>query len=171
MQIQLISRKSKLRNKSLSSSPSTAEGIALWTAPLLRYILEFMKKDNYGRSPLHDQAMNGLDKEIEKSIRDGLDLDLQDKLGMTPLHFAAHERHFEACEALVAAGANLNLQDKHGNTALWLSVIGGSPNLKIIKLLLESGADPKIENKSGNSALNLAREIGCGIEVPFKHIK
>jgi ankyrin repeat protein len=100
-------------------------------------------------------------KVVRFLIRLGADLNVHDNLQKwTALHFAARDQKKEIVEELLKNGAMVNKEDVFGNTPLWRVVTSKSPNLEIVKYLLEKGALPRKQNKHGVSTIDLATNMG-----------
>ena len=115
--------------------------------------------DEYGRSPLHDAALDRDLGTVQKLLAAGADPGVPDDDGWTPLHFAAQEYAPDVCAALLAAGAPVDAQEAHGNTPLWRAVFDSRGRGEVITLLRAHGANPHCANSTGVSPLSLARTI------------
>ena len=73
------------------------------------------KRDENGRTPLHEAAAGGLPNWMNALLEAGADPNVRDKDGRTPLHEAVWPGEAGA-EALTAAGADPTIQDKDGCT-------------------------------------------------------
>lgn len=105
-------------------------------------------------------------RELEATIRAGVDVAETDKNGVTILHHAVRFRSPSAVKALIALGANVNQRCKRsGSTPLHRAVTStGAPGTagqqaearEIVTLLLAAGADPSIRNKNDKTAADYA---------------
>ena len=129
-----------------------------------------MELDEYQRSELHYAVLEGDADRAAYLASAGFELNAQDINGMTPLHFAAQERAVDVARLLLEAGADPNVADRYGNGPLWTSILGGGPSIQLIELLLSAGANPSHVNNAGRSPIEMAREIGHGLEAPFSHL-
>ena len=101
-----------------------------------------------------DAAGQGKLAEVQRTLRQGVNVNAVDEDGNTALHRAADKGHMEVVTALLAAGADTNLQDKLGRTALhWAAYYG---RIEMVTALLAAGADIKLKNGSGCTALHIA---------------
>ncbi len=78
----------------------------------------------------------------------------------TALHFAARDQNEVITQLLLEAGATVDPLDVFGNTPLWRSVLSSSPNLALIRKLLEHGADAHRKNSQGIAPIDIARTMG-----------
>ena len=74
------------------------------------------RRDQDGRTPLHEAAAGALLNWLNALIGAGADPNVRDKDGRTPLHDA--ELSPPCVDALIAAGADTNTRDRDGNTPL-----------------------------------------------------
>lgn len=110
--------------------------------------------DDYGRSPLWHQAMQGDLPGVTKSLKAGADATAADKDGLSSLHIAAEYGHGEVVRALIAAGADANVVDRHGNGPLWVAARRAREpdyDVSIVAALLGAGADWTQVNKAGRT--------------------
>lgn len=110
--------------------------------------------DEYGRTPLWYQAMNGDTPAIRKSLVAGIDPTSADKGGFSALHVAAEYGHGEAISLLIEAGADVNCVDRHGNGPLWVAArCARAPNYdtRVVAALLAAGADFNHANAVGKT--------------------
>lgn len=115
--------------------------------------------DEYGRTPLHYAAADGLADEVTRLLSTGADANAQDDDGWTPLHFAAQANSAEITRALLSAGAKTELKDSYGNTPLFRAVFASQGDGAVIRLLLNAGANPNAANLSDVTPLSLAKSI------------
>ncbi len=59
--------------------------------------------DEYGRTPLHYAASDGVEEEVARLLAAGMNPNAADDNGWTPLHYAAQAQSAEATRALLAA--------------------------------------------------------------------
>ncbi len=115
--------------------------------------------DEYGRTPLHYAAADGLADEVSRLLSTGADTNAQDDDGWTPLHFAAQANSSAVTAALLSAGANTELKDSYGNTPLFNAVFASQGDGTVIQLLINAGANPNAANLSDVTPLSLAKSI------------
>ena len=78
------------------------------------------KPDEFGTTPLHAAAANGLVKLMEILVkRPGINLNVETPGGNTPLHYAAINRNSKIIAILVNAGADVKLRNKEGHSPLF----------------------------------------------------
>ncbi len=115
--------------------------------------------DEYGRTPLHYAASDGVEEEVARLLAAGMNPNAADDNGWTPLHYAAQAQSAEATRALLAAGADPDLRDSHGNAVLWRAVFDSRGAGSVIGLLRQAGANPHAANGFGVTPVSLARSI------------
>ena len=159
---------------------------ALMTAALkgrlkmVKLLLLFQKKENIfkknedGETVLH-YAVLGCNIEIIKFfLSKGHTIDETDNDGLSLLMTAVRNASImsfrddsvEVVRFLLDNKASIDHQDERGVTALMIAVEGAfsvindsgdtTPNLQIVKLLIEYGADVNLKNKEGETALDKA---------------
>ena len=70
--------------------------------------------------PLHDAALDGDIKTMERLIAEGTDVGASDSAGSTPLHVSAMNGQARVCELLIRHGADINAKNKSGSTPFTL---------------------------------------------------
>lgn len=71
--------------------------------------------DDAGRpSEIHKAAYDGDEKQLDKSLKGGSNVNKLDVTGATPLHYASFKGHIKIVKSLIRAGADVNRQDKDG---------------------------------------------------------
>jgi len=78
--------------------------------------------------------------------------------GNTILHMACDDGDICTVEYLVGHGANANIPNSYGNTPFHYSVYG-SPNIEVIKFLLDQGADRYAINNRKQTVIGRALEF------------
>jgi ankyrin repeat protein len=119
--------------------------------------------DDDGRTPLmHAVLAESPDPEIIRLLISlGANVDSSDNgQQWTALHFAARDQKFEIIQILLKNGARIDPSDIFGNSPLWRCVMNNSPDVRIVKLLLENGADPQKQNKNGKSPWDITQMLG-----------
>ncbi|XP_033725369.1 uncharacterized protein LOC117315330 [Pecten maximus] len=109
---------------------------------------------------LAQAASRGDIKQLDRCIRDNVDISLKDRQGRTALHIAVTHRHSEFVKHLlhlsphcIGKGADLDLQ---GLNALHICVKNG--DIDIYRLLLKAGFDSNITTKDGKTIHDIANE-------------
>ena len=115
--------------------------------------------DEYGRTPLHYAAADGLVDQVTQLLSAGADANVQDDDGWTPLHFAAQANSASVTKSLLSSGAQTELKDSYGNTPLFRAVFAYQSDGAVIRLLLNAGANPNAVNLSSVTPLSLAKSI------------
>ncbi len=111
-------------------------------------------KDEFGRTPLHNAAIQGRRDLAEKLIAQGADIKSRDNGGYTPLHGAAGFGQKEVAEILIAQGADINAKNNDGDTPLYTAAAWG--HKEVVALLIAKGADLNVRNKTGKTARQAA---------------
>jgi ankyrin repeat protein len=97
--------------------------------------------------------------EIQRLLKQDVDVNAAYGDGSTALHWAAYWDNDEVVGLLLAAGARAEAADDHGVTPLWLACAnGGSPS--IVARLLKAGANPDAAHRNGETALMSAARTG-----------
>lgn len=106
------------------------------------------KPDEFGTTPLHAAAANGLVQLLNEIIRvkgDKLNLNVQTGFGSTPLHYASLNRNSKIIEILIKAGADPKIKDSQGRSPLFEAVSKFNENdpneLKAVDLLVGPDSD------------------------------
>ena len=106
-----------------------------------------------------EACLNGIIKDIEKYVNQGIEVSAADEDGRTGLMLAAFNGHTDIVRMLLDSGAGINLADSVGRTALLYAASGPFP--KTVELLLQREADPNtVDNLEHFSALMHAAAEG-----------
>ncbi len=119
-------------------------------------------KDEFGRTPLHNAAIQGRKELAEELIAEGADVNSRDNGGYSPLHGAAGFGQKVLAEILIARGAAINAKNNDGDTPLYTAAAWGHKD--VVALLAAKGADMNVMNKAGKTARQAAAS-GNHIEV------
>lgn len=78
------------------------------------------KPDEYGTTPIHAAAANGLVKLMEAIVKKpGVNLNVKTSGGNTPLHYAAINRNSKIIAILIKAGADPKVKNEQGQSPLF----------------------------------------------------
>jgi ankyrin repeat protein len=103
-------------------------------------------------------ASNGFDKEIERLISKGADINVVSYQGATPLVFAVANNHLSSVLTLLAHNPDVNKLTSNNETPLLISV--KNQNLEIAEALIRGGADIDLADKTGATAIHYAALAG-----------
>ncbi len=103
-------------------------------------------------------ASRGLNKEIERLISKGADIDGESNEGATPLIFAVANNQLSSVLILLTHDPNTDKITSSGETPLIIAV--KNQNLKIAEALIRGGAKIDLADKNGASALHYAAITG-----------
>ena len=111
--------------------------------------------ENYLRSA----ALEGQYQEVEKAVKQGVNINDPDNRGRTALMLAAYNGHTDIVRLLLEEGAEVDSKNSEGRTALIFAASGPYP--ETVEALLEWKADPNTtDNVEGWSALMFAAAGG-----------
>lgn len=88
--------------------------------------------------------------EVQRLIRETVDLNVTDELGWTPLMHSAAKNNAKAAQLLLSSGADVNTQDRLGWSALMVAAANG--HMEVVEMLLKHGADKNARNIYGETA-------------------
>jgi ankyrin repeat protein len=91
---------------------------------------------------------------------DQVDVNGRDLDGATALHLACEQGNLAIASELLARGATIDSVTCYKKNALHFAVCADSPNLELIKLLVEKGVDVGAPSRGGVTALHFACERG-----------
>jgi len=94
---------------------------------------------NRVKTPLHEAAIKGDERLVEKLLRGGADPNAVDREGYTPLHWAVGMEHPEVVAILLKHGALTSVRDNEGKTPLHAAAAIG--NKRSVGMLLGAGSD------------------------------
>jgi len=103
-------------------------------------------------------ASKGFDKEIERLIIKGADIDRETYEGATPLIFAVANNQLSSVLTLLAHGPDVNKMTSNNETPLLIAVKNQNP--KIAEALIREGASIDLADKYGATALHYAALTG-----------
>ena len=103
-------------------------------------------------------ASKGNEREVERLISKGADIDADTWEGATPLIFAVANNRLAAVKALLAHGPDVNKMTANNETPLLISVKNQSP--EIAEALIRGGADIDLADKFGATPLHYAAVSG-----------
>jgi ankyrin repeat protein len=140
----------KMRAKSLGA----ASGIALLFACLLGANLA-----GAGDRRLIEAVKGRNSSEIQRLLKQGVDVNATYGDGSTALHWAAYWDDEQTVGLLIRAGAKVDAADDLAVTPLWLACANGG-RAPTIALLLKAGANPNAAHATGETALMSAARTG-----------
>ena len=96
-------------------------------------------------------------KQIEKLIREGVDVNQKNEYGETPLHLSLFDLEYkpEAVIALLKAGADINARNNSGTTPLLYALYNKNAANQYARLLIENGADVNLARDNGETPLHV----------------
>jgi hypothetical protein len=80
-----------------------------------------LPQDRCDRTDLMVASWNNVLADVERLLRDGVDVNVRDSSGRTALHHAARMAHVDIVKALVFTGAEVNAVDNRGKTPIQLA--------------------------------------------------
>jgi ankyrin repeat protein len=90
--------------------------------------------------------------QVQKLLRDGVDVNSTDGDGTTALMHSVIESDLKMMNILLDGGASVNAKNSFESTAIMYA----STNLAKFRLLLDAGADVKVKNRRGATPMNIA---------------
>lgn len=113
-------------------------------------------RNRQGETQLMLAAAKGDQRQIDRLLKLGADIEDRDMGGATALIRAAQHWRPDVVEHLVKRGADVNATDLQGKTALmWAAGSGGDPT-DMVRLLVRLGADVRRRDKAGRTARGAA---------------
>jgi ankyrin repeat protein len=116
----------------------------------------FDEKDDYGETPLHSAAANGIVRAVKLLLDAGAREDAQDSSGNDALMVACRNGIFEAASVLLEAKADPNRSNDEGSTALVLAAQSG--HIRCLHRLLEAQADINLGDNNSFTPLMWATQ-------------
>lgn len=108
---------------------------------------------------LHAAVVRGSMSEIERTVRDGADINARDGFGRTPLMVAAYRRDLAVARALIELGANVNALEHQSYDVMTIAAVQN--DLDMLKLAIASGGNARaITSPYGGTALIAAAHLG-----------
>ena len=108
---------------------------------------------------LHAAVVRGSLSEIERTVRDGADINIRDGFGRTPLMVAAYRRDIAVARALIELGANVNALEHRSYDVITIAAVQN--DLEMLKLAIASGGNVRaITSPYGGTALIAAAHLG-----------
>ena len=101
---------------------------------------------------LIDAVKNRNTAQIQRLLKEAVDVNATYGDGSTALHWAAYWDDDSTADLLIRAGAKVDAADDHGITPLWLACANGG-STRIIERLLAAGANPDAAHTNGETAL------------------
>lgn len=107
---------------------------------------------------LHRLVESGQELEIQKLLKQNVDVNERAEAGWTPLLYASAQGYPSIARLLLDSGANPDIGNVKGITPLMYSARYG--NLEMCKLLIEYGASLNLQDVHGDTALMVATRTG-----------
>src|SRR5262245_34388133 len=126
---------------------------------LLASLLLIANLDGAGDLRLIEAVKTRNAAEIQRLLKQAIDVNATYGDGSTALHWAAYWDDDQTADLLIRAGAKVNAADDHGVTPLWLACANGA-NAAIVERLLKAGANPNAAHVTGETALMSAARTG-----------
>ncbi|KAK8843042.1 hypothetical protein M9Y10_025230 [Tritrichomonas musculus] len=102
---------------------------------------EFLKLDDFKRSPIHFACIGGSIAIIRELEQAGVSMNIQDKYGFYPCHYAAMSGHLEVMKYLMMKGIDiLTSSSTHGPQLLSIHVACLYGSINIVKLIIETAS-------------------------------
>eukprot|EP01046_Picozoa_sp_COSAG06_P019100 COSAG06_NODE_1350_length_9768_cov_3.944151_2_plen_1041_part_00 len=142
---------------------ATQDGKALLRRWVLMHGTE-QHKVSMQEALFRDAASTGQVEEVQRMLREGMDVNVVDAAGTSALFMAARYGHVEIVRTLIAAGATIDAAvatswEKGTLTPLMTAARQARPNSpKVVQVLLEAGADWRRKNGEGHTALDRAKQ-------------
>jgi ankyrin repeat protein len=106
---------------------------------------------------LLDASRDGILEEVERLIKEGVDIEAKDLSGWNSLMWASLNGYKEMVELLLKNKADIEVKDSNGWTALMYASANG--HKEIVEMLLEAGADISVRTNKGDKAIHFARNV------------
>jgi len=125
-------------------------------------VQSLLKRDENGRTVVHEAASNGDVKALRGYKNKGLDLNIADNDGVTPAHVAAENNRWNVLEVLHFLDANLNVKDVCSQTPAHYGAWHGYKD--VIKTLNKFGIPLNVTDEDKKTPAHYAARQGhCGV--------
>lgn len=124
--------------------------------PLLFVGADVNCRDQFGRTPLHEAAINNHQESIQLLLDHGAYIDVTDCDDFTPLHRASILGHVGVVRLLLQNNAMINIVTAHGHSALHYAVLNGRKSTT--QILLSYNINVNLEDDLGMTALDKAKK-------------
>ena len=104
---------------------------------LMAYHPNYDDIDSYGRTVLFDAVEGGSVNIVKELVNHIENIDIVDENNETPLYHAVLKENTKLAEVLILFGMNLNSLDNHGRNVLSNTILLGSKNIDILKLMIK----------------------------------
>jgi hypothetical protein len=101
-----------------------------------------------------EAIQKGDQKDVEKLLSSGIDINSQDINGNTGLNYAILKNKIDMAKQLIEKGIDINLVNNDKESPLINAAYFNK--LEIVKILIENNAELNLQDKSGNTALHHA---------------
>merc|ERR1711939_1254118 len=91
---------------------------------------------------------------VDRSKRDGRQVDVRDGKGITPLGYAVAGNRISVFKLLLRSKANIDDVDSDGNSAVHYAAAYG--RCELLEFVLAAGMDASSKNSTGKTPLDLA---------------
>jgi len=111
--------------------------------------------------PIHISVINNNIEQVEKYLKNGIDIDIKGEYSCTPLHYACQNGNLEMIRVLLKFNANVNSKNSYSTSyPLFdaVTAIDEDNYYQILKLLIDAGADIHRVDSFGNTLLHYAVE-------------
>lgn len=85
----------------------------------------------------------------------------------TPLMIAVAKKQKEFVQFLIKHGAKVNLRDIEGRSVLMYTLLLGSDNFEMVKILIAAGADPELKDNKGKTFYDYAKNLKNARQIMY----
>ncbi|MFC3194552.1 ankyrin repeat domain-containing protein [Marinicella sediminis] len=112
--------------------------------------------DKNGRTALMTACLLGHEKKVKFLLQDTDNIQARDEMGMSAFLDAIISQSPSIVETLIARGVDVHETNLEGDNALMIAIQTPTPNIKVIKRLLEEDVDCCHKNQHGRTAFDVA---------------
>jgi len=121
---------------------------------LMSYHPNYEAIDGYGRTVLFDAVEGGSANIVKELVNHIEDIDIVDENNETPLFSAVLKENTKIAETLILFGMNLNSLDNHGRNVLFNTMLLGTQNSDILKLMIKKKINVNQIDVNGENILD-----------------